>query len=100
MLGNWKIRANEPGDDLSVSIESQHPHHGNYFSATLKAKKIPLSRVSDPAVFFWLMPHKVAIWIYWHVSDLYSKSLQIHILKTLINLTAGFHTYSFRFLGT
>lgn len=100
MLGNWKIRANEPGDDLSVSIESQHPHLGNYFSATLKAKKIPLSRVSDPAVFFWLMPHKVAIWIYWHVSDLYSKSLQIHILKTLINLTAGFHTYSFRFLGT
>jgi len=71
MLGNWKIRANEPGDDLSVSIASQHPHFGNYFSATLKAKRIPLSRVSDPAVFFWLMPHKVAIWIYWHVSDLY-----------------------------
>ncbi|KAG7593379.1 hypothetical protein ISN45_Aa01g021830 [Arabidopsis thaliana x Arabidopsis arenosa] len=76
MLGNWKIRANEPGDDLSVSIESQHPHLGNYFSATLKAKRIPLSRVSDPAVYFWLMPHKVAIWIYWHVSDLYSKKFK------------------------
>lgn len=72
MLGNWKIRANEPGEELSVSIESKHPHLGNYFSATLKAKRIPPTRVSDPAVFFWLMPHKVAIWIYWHVSDIYS----------------------------
>nr|AAO42861.1 At1g30130 [Arabidopsis thaliana]BAE99550.1 hypothetical protein [Arabidopsis thaliana] len=75
MLGNWKIRANEPGDDLSVSIASQHPHFGNYFSATLKAKRIPLSRVSDPAVFFWLMPHKVAIWIYWHALQLWWKSV-------------------------
>ncbi|KAG2318983.1 hypothetical protein Bca52824_012196 [Brassica carinata] len=75
MLGNWKIRANEPGDELSVSIESQHPHHGNYFSATLKAKRIDQTRVSDPAVFFWLMPHKVAIWIYWHALKLWWKNV-------------------------
>ncbi|CAN7033989.1 hypothetical protein IGI04_031884 [Brassica rapa subsp. trilocularis] len=75
MLGNWKIRANEPGHELSVSIESQHPHHGNYFSATLRAKRIDQTRVSDPAVFFWLMPHKVAIWIYWHALKLWWKNV-------------------------
>ncbi|KFK44838.1 hypothetical protein AALP_AA1G309000 [Arabis alpina] len=75
MLGNWKIRANEPGEELSVSIESQHPQHGNFFSATLKAKRIPSTQVSDPAVFFWLMPHKVAIWIYWHALKLWWKNV-------------------------
>ncbi|XP_010499528.1 PREDICTED: uncharacterized protein LOC104777039 [Camelina sativa] len=75
MLGNWKIRANEPGEELSVSIESKHPHLGNYFSATLKAKRIPTTLVSDPAVFFWLMPHKVAIWIYWHALKLWWKNV-------------------------
>ncbi|CAN8290680.1 unnamed protein product [Cochlearia groenlandica] len=72
MLGNWTIRANEPGDDLFVSIESRHPHLGNFFSATLRAKKVI---VSDPAVFFWLMPHKVAIWIYWHALKLWWKNV-------------------------
>uniref|UniRef100_A0A1J3DJV3 DUF1365 domain-containing protein n=1 Tax=Noccaea caerulescens TaxID=107243 RepID=A0A1J3DJV3_NOCCA len=75
MLGNWKIRANEPGEELCVSIESQHPQLGNYFSATLKAKRIPPTRVLDPAVFFWLMPHKVAIWIYWHALKLWWKNV-------------------------
>ncbi|XP_010478388.1 PREDICTED: uncharacterized protein LOC104757357 [Camelina sativa] len=75
MLGNWKIRANEPGEELSVSIESKHPHLGNYFSATLKAKRIPTTLVSDPALFFWLMPHKVAVWIYWHALKLWWKNV-------------------------
>lgn len=91
MLGTWKIRANEPGDDLSVSIEVQHPHLGNYFSATLKAKRISPAQASDPAVFFWLMPHKVGIWIYWHVSEkLYSNSeVYALILKSHICFCLG-----------
>ncbi|KAK8468195.1 hypothetical protein PHAVU_007G245866 [Phaseolus vulgaris] len=44
-----------------------HPKHGNYFTATLKAKKLRSSPELDHAIFFWLMPHKVAVWIYWHV---------------------------------
>lgn len=67
-MGNWSIRANAPGDNLYVTILVQHPKLGNYFTATLKAKKVSSTYVSDHALFFWLMPHKVAIWIYWHVS--------------------------------
>lgn len=67
MLGNWKIRANAPGDNLFISISVQHPKLGEYFTATLTAKKIS-SVTADSAVFFWLMPHRVAVWIYWHVS--------------------------------
>ncbi|CAN1249178.1 hypothetical protein LINPERPRIM_LOCUS7026 [Linum perenne] len=65
MMGNWKIRASAPGDNLSVVISVQHPDHGDYFVATLDAKK---TTVTDSDSFFWLMPHKVAVWIYWHVS--------------------------------
>lgn len=67
MLGNWKIRANAPGDSLFVSISVHHPKLGEYFTATLTAKKIS-SVAADSALFFWLMPHRVAVWIYWHVS--------------------------------
>lgn len=102
MLGNWNIRANEPGDDLSVSISSQHPHLGNYFSATLKAKRIPQTRVSDPAVFFWLMPHKVAMWIYWHVSDIYYSNLLRYIYSNVDQLKCLMSSvpFCFSFLGT
>lgn len=68
MLGNWSIRVNVPGDTLSVFISVHHPELGDYFVATLKAKRISSLLVSDHAIFFWLMPHKVALWIYWHVS--------------------------------
>ncbi|KAG2688992.1 hypothetical protein I3843_09G117700 [Carya illinoinensis] len=75
MLGTWKIRANAPGDNLYVSISVQHPKLGDYFTATLKAKRVPLSLVSDHAMFFWLMPHRVAVWIYWHALKLWWKNV-------------------------
>lgn len=68
MYGNWSIKASVPGDNLSVAISVQHPTLGDYFTATLRAKKVSSSSVSDHSLFFWLMPHKVAVWIYWHVS--------------------------------
>lgn len=68
MLGNWNIKASDPGENLTISISVQHPELGNYFTATLKAKRFCPSSESDHAFFFWLMPHKVAVWIYWHVS--------------------------------
>jgi DUF1365 family protein len=70
MLGNWNIRANAPGDNLYVTISVKHPKLGDYFTAVLKAKRVTSSLVSDHAMFFWLMPHKVAVWIYWHVSGI------------------------------
>ncbi|KAJ9135850.1 hypothetical protein P3X46_032978 [Hevea brasiliensis] len=75
MLGDWRIRANSPGDGLSVSISVQHPELGDYFVATLKAKRISLFLGSDHDLFFWLMPHKVAFWIYWHALKLWWKNV-------------------------
>ncbi|CAN1249175.1 hypothetical protein LINPERPRIM_LOCUS7026 [Linum perenne] len=73
MMGNWKIRASAPGDNLSVVISVQHPDHGDYFVATLDAKK---TTVTDSDSFFWLMPHKVAVWIYWHALQLWWKNVK------------------------
>ena len=84
MLGNWTIKANAPGDNLSVAISVQHPKLGDYFIATLNAKKVSSSSVSDHALFFWLMPHKVAVWIYWHVSGIW-KSPQFDLGCSLEN---------------
>ncbi|XP_010538253.1 PREDICTED: uncharacterized protein LOC104812673 [Tarenaya hassleriana] len=78
MLGNWKIRASDPGDDLHVSIEvlffsslvRSNPHTRIYTHIYIYA-----TRVSDHAIFFWLMPHKVAIWIYWHALKLWWKNV-------------------------
>ncbi|KAF8413565.1 hypothetical protein HHK36_001556 [Tetracentron sinense] len=77
MLGNWSMRANEPGDDLFIAISVQHPNLGDYFTATLRAKRVSSSSSweSDPAFFFWLMPQKVALWIYWQALKLWWKNV-------------------------
>ncbi|XP_038883201.1 uncharacterized protein LOC120074219 [Benincasa hispida] len=76
MLGNWSIKASAPGDNLYVAISVQHPELGDYFSATLKLKRVSPSFGSDHSSFFYLMPHKVAIWIYWHAFKLWWKGVQ------------------------
>ncbi|KMS95891.1 hypothetical protein BVRB_004010 [Beta vulgaris subsp. vulgaris] len=71
MEGNWKMKATIPGDDLSVIITVQHPDLGEYFCAILRAQRVSSSKVPDHMLFFWLMPHKVAVWIYWHAFKLW-----------------------------
>ena len=56
------------GENLSISLSVHHPEFGNYFTASLKVKKLCSSSTSDHAVYFWLMLRKIAVWIYWHVS--------------------------------
>ncbi|CAN6196891.1 unnamed protein product [Urochloa humidicola] len=76
MLGNWSIRADVPGDSLYVVISVQHPTLGDYFTAALHAKLV--GDTSNPlklATFFWLMPHKVAAWIYWEALRLWLKNV-------------------------
>ncbi|KAK4796131.1 hypothetical protein SAY86_028457 [Trapa natans] len=75
MLGNWSIRANAPGDNIFVIISVNHPELGDYFTATLRIKKGPSSSSGNHAMFFWLMPHKVAVWIYWHAFQLWWKNV-------------------------
>ncbi|KAK1425358.1 hypothetical protein QVD17_20709 [Tagetes erecta] len=74
MLGNWKIKTSVPGDNLVVNISVNHPKLGDYFTASLTANRVSSSSV-EHAVFFWLMPHKVAIWIYWHALKLWWKKV-------------------------
>ncbi|KAI3873326.1 hypothetical protein MKW92_017537 [Papaver armeniacum] len=75
MLGDWTIKATAPGNSLLISISVKHPTLGDYFIATLNAKRVS-SGASDPALFFWLMPHKVALWIYWQALKLWWKNVQ------------------------
>ncbi|XP_020275545.1 uncharacterized protein LOC109850049 isoform X5 [Asparagus officinalis] len=68
MLGNWNLHADEPGENLFLAISIQHPTLGNYFTAILSAKRVDSSSNSlNLALYFWLMPHKVAVWIYLQV---------------------------------
>lgn len=75
MLGNWSMKASEPGDNLFLTISVQHPKLGDFFTATLTAKQVS-SGSSSPAIFFWLMPQKVAVWIYWQALKLWWKNVK------------------------
>ncbi|KAL8103375.1 hypothetical protein AgCh_027804 [Apium graveolens] len=70
MLGDWHMRAKAPGNSLSVSILVKHPELGNYFTASLTAKKLEITSNIDYALFFWLKPQIGAILTYWQVSIL------------------------------
>lgn len=74
MLGSWKIKASAPGDNIFIMISVHHPKLGDFFTASLTAKKISPS-VTDHVIFFWLMPHKVALWIYWHALKIWWKGV-------------------------
>lgn len=67
MKAVWRMQAATPGQELLLRIGCQHPDLGNYFEAILKAKRV--ERGVDPEVFTWIMPHKVAFWIYWQVMN-------------------------------
>lgn len=74
MLGDWKINASAPGSSLTLTITVQHPELGKYFTANLQVKKIEQLTV-HPEVILWLMPHKVAVWIYWQAFQLWWKGV-------------------------
>lgn len=77
MLSNWSIRADAPGDRLYVVISVQHPTLGDYFTAVLDAKLVgQTSNSLRLTTFFWLMPHKVAAWIYWEALRLWLKNVK------------------------
>ncbi|XP_057771311.1 uncharacterized protein LOC130991222 [Salvia miltiorrhiza] len=69
MLGHWRLKVSEPGEDLYAYISVEHPYFGNnYFIATLKAKKVEMSSTTpdDLEAFFWLQPHKGSLISYWN----------------------------------
>ncbi|KAJ4811362.1 DUF1365 family protein [Rhynchospora pubera] len=77
MLGNWRIKAVEPSEKLSVVISVHHPTHGDYFTAILHAQAInSVKSLLSMENYFWLMPHKVAIWIYWQALRLWMKNVK------------------------
>ncbi|XP_057949717.1 uncharacterized protein LOC131144841 [Malania oleifera] len=77
MLGNWRFRTTAPGDNLFVVISVQHPELGDYFRSILSLKKVSSSFEADHDLFFWLMPHKVALWIYWQALKLWWKNVPL-----------------------
>ena len=67
MRSTYFLRATAPADKLHVTVACKHPELGNFFCATLDARKVD---VADDERWAWLMPHRVAVWIYWHAAVL------------------------------
>ncbi|XP_047944999.1 uncharacterized protein LOC125191645 [Salvia hispanica] len=81
MLGYWRLKVNEPGEDLYAYISIEHPKFGNnYFIATLKAKKVEISSTTpdDLEAFFWLQPHMGSILSYWIALKLWWKNVHFY----------------------
>lgn len=87
MKAVWHMQAATPGQELFLRIGVQHPDYGNYFQAILKAKRV--ERAVDPEAFTWIMPHKVAFWIYWQVMNFTQRQRESFV-------PAGYLTWSLR----
>lgn len=74
MSGVWKMKACVPEQTIMIKITVQHPEHGNYFTASLCANRVECSQTSIER-FFWLMPHKTALGIYWQALLLWWKGV-------------------------
>ena len=84
MLGSWRLKVSEPGENLFSFIAVEHPKLGTYFRASFTATKVatpmPISS-DDLEAFFWLMPHRVSIMAYWNVSYLYNDIISSFFLS-------------------
>ena len=69
MLSRWRLSCTTPAEQLQVRVDVKaHPQHGDFFFASLNATAV--SEPSDPERWAFLMPHKVAWWIYYHAAVL------------------------------
>ncbi|KAK6146341.1 hypothetical protein DH2020_020210 [Rehmannia glutinosa] len=89
MLGNWKLKVNEPGEILYAIISVQHPKLGNYFTASFTAKRVIYDSTTsdDLEAFFWLMPHKVSITAYWNALKLWWNNVPFYTHPRIENPT-------------
>jgi len=85
MRGRWALRSTDPAaGDLALRVEVRHPEHGeDFFLAEYRASpsRLPHTRSEDgDLAMVWryaLMPHRVALWIYWHAALLLRKGVQL-----------------------
>jgi DUF1365 family protein len=67
MSGEWMMKTRVPGKTIGIAITVKHPEFGNFFVASLSATRVEGIQTSVEK-FFWLMPHKTALGIYWQVT--------------------------------
>lgn len=79
MASTWRFSAPPPGERLRLSIAVSHPEHGDFFRATLHAREVAAAGrpPPDPEWQLWLMPHKVAFWIYYQAFLLWWKGVPL-----------------------
>ena len=89
----WRITAPPPGEDIHLSFVAeqpgadaggmggssnssgqQEPPPGHVFRATLTLRRVA-PPYGPPEAWAWLMPHKVAVWIYWQAARLMAKGV-------------------------
>ncbi|KAI5068986.1 hypothetical protein GOP47_0015287 [Adiantum capillus-veneris] len=74
MSGVWQMKACVPDQNITIRIKVDHPEHGIYFTASLFATRVDCFGTSSER-FFWLMPHKTALGIYWQALLLWWKGV-------------------------
>ncbi|MCO5563134.1 hypothetical protein L7F22_016770 [Adiantum nelumboides] len=77
MSGIWRMKACVPGQNLTIRINVDDPDHGSYFTASLFATRVDCFEAISER-FFWLMPHKTALGIYWQALLLWWKGVSFH----------------------
>ena len=71
MLSSWGLRASPPAERINVRVDvTAHPQLGDFFVATLDLRRVGPNRVGDADAWAFLMPHRVAWWIYAHAATL------------------------------
>jgi len=66
MASAWTLHASAPAERLALSVSCEHPELGRFFDASLAARRVAQPASSE--AWAWLMPHRVAAWIYWHAT--------------------------------
>mmetsp|Transcript_21522 Transcript_21522/g.41963 ORF Transcript_21522/g.41963 Transcript_21522/m.41963 type:complete len:328 (+) Transcript_21522:122-1105(+) len=73
MNASWSLRSSKPSETLSLQVACKHPALGNFFTATLSARRTRAP--ADSQRWALLMPHKVSVWIYYHAALLLWRGL-------------------------
>eukprot|EP00803_Ostreobium_quekettii_P004625 evm.model.scf_672.1 EVM.evm.TU.scf_672.1 scf_672:490-3697(-) len=78
MDATWTLKASEPRERLHLSVRVSHPRMGDFFSASLAARKCHgtnegQNEASGLSTLFryGYQPHRVAFWIYWQAIKLF-----------------------------
>lgn len=78
----WRISCSVPGEDVALSFTTYRSAAAaeagggdGLFLAALRLRRVPPPRWLPPQAWAWMMPHRVAVWIYLQAARLMCKGV-------------------------